>query len=118
MVRVAATEDTSVGEVHVDYAFNSWVHAESRGRAAQKRVRSAADMGDLLIEVGIPMREARELGDRLWSARPKDATLAAARPWEPMWRGTGLPTPIAIGIAFLGPVIIGFFFVALWWLLF
>jgi hypothetical protein len=111
-------EATSVGDVEVDWAFNSWVHAQCRGRAAQRQCRSAAELGELLIEIGIPMREARELGARLWSSRPSDATLRAARPWEAMWRATGLRPGLAIALAFLGPVLVAAVFVALAWLLY
>ena len=114
----AIVETTSVGDVEVDWAFNSWVHAQSRGRSAQKQCRSADELGELLIEIGIPMREARELGGRLWSSRPPDSKLRAAYPWEAMWRATGLHPGVAILLAFLGPVIVTAFFVLLVWLLY
>jgi hypothetical protein len=112
------TEVTSVGAVEVDYAYNRWVLAQCRGRSAQRQCRTSADLGDLLIEIGVPMREARELGARIWSRRPADAEMRAARPWEAMWRGTGLKPGTAILIAFLGPVIVAIFVVALFWLLY
>lgn len=111
-------EVTSVGDVEIDWAFNRWVLAQCRGRAAQRQCRSASDLGELLIEIGIPMREARELGSRLWSSRPADAKLQSAYPWEAIWRATGLPTPVAIALAFLGPVIVIAFFILLLWLLY
>ena len=117
----AATETvevTSVGDLELDWAFNHWVLAQCRGRAAQQQCRSGAELGELLIEVGIPMREARELGGRLWSSRPPDAKLRAAYPWEAMWRATGLHPGLAIPLAFLGPVIVAAFFVVLVWLLY
>jgi hypothetical protein len=114
----AVVEVTSVGDVEVDWAFNHWVLAQCRGRAAQRQCRSAADLGELLTEVGIPMREARELGARLWGARPSDAKLRAAYPWEAMFRATGLHPAVAIGLAVLGPLIVVAFFVLLAWLLY
>jgi hypothetical protein len=109
---------TSVGDLRVDWAFNRWVLAECRGRSAQRQCQSDADLGELLVEIGIPMREARELGERLWSARPADAKLQAAYPWEAMWRATGLHPGLAIPLAFLGPLIVAAFFVLLVWLLY
>jgi hypothetical protein len=111
-------EVTSVGDVQVDWAFNQWVLAQCRGRSAQRRCRSAADLGELLIEIGVPMREARELAARLWSERPPDAKLSAAYPWEAMWRATGLHPAVAIALAALGPVVVVAFFVLLFWLLY
>jgi hypothetical protein len=111
-------EVTSVGDVEIDWAFNRWVHAQCRGRAAQKQCRSSSDLGELLVEIGIPMREARELGGRIWSSRPADSKLRAAYPWEAMWRATGLHPGLAIPLAFLGPVIVAAFFVVLVWLLY
>ena len=112
------TEITSVGDVEVDYAYNRWVLAQCRGRSAQRQCRTSADLGELLIEIGVPMREARELGDRIWSTRPADAEMRAARPWEAMWRGTGLKPGTAILIAFLGPVFVAILVIALFWLLY
>src|SRR5688500_13070366 len=117
----AATETvevTSVGDLELDWAFNHWVLAQCRGRAAQRRWRSGAERGDLLIGIGIPMREARELGGRLWTSRPPDSKRRAARPWEAMYRATGLHPGLAILLAFLGPVIVAAFFVFLFWLLY
>lgn len=111
-------EITSVGDVEVDYAYNRWVLAQCRGRSAQRQCRTSADLGDLLIEIGVPMREARELGTRIWSTRPADAEMRAARPWEAMWRGTGLKPGTAILIAFLGPAFVAILVVALFWLLY
>lgn len=111
-------EITSVGDVEVDYAYNRWVLAQCRGRSAQRQCRTSADLGDLLIEIGVPMREARELGARIWSTRPADAEMRAARPWEAMWRGTGLKPGTAILIAFLGPGLVAILVVALFWLLY
>ncbi len=118
MAASASVEATSVGDVEVDYAYNSWVLAQCRGRSAQRQVRTGAELGDLLIEVGVPMREARELGKRIWGSRPADAELRAARPWEAMWRGTGLSPVTAITIAFLGPLIIVAFVLLLYRLLY
>ena len=111
-------EITSVGDLEVDYAYNRWVLAQCRGRSAQRQCRTSAELGELLIEVGVPMREARELGKRIWSSRPGDAELRAARPWEAMWRGTGLAPVTAITIAFLGPVIVIVFLYLLYQLLY
>jgi hypothetical protein len=111
-------EVTSVGDVEVDWAFNRWVLAQCRGRSAQRRCASAADLGELLIEIGIPMREARELAERLWSARPPDASLQAAYPWEAMWKATGLPPVAAFALAVVGPVLVIALFVLLAWLLY
>jgi hypothetical protein len=114
----ASIEETSVGDVEVDYAYNSWVLAQCRGRSAQRQVKTSADLGELLIQVGVPMREARELGKRIWSSRPADAELQAARPWETMWRGTGFSAATAITVAFLGPVIVAVFVYLLYRLLY
>jgi hypothetical protein len=114
----ASVEATSVGDVEVDYAYNSWVLAQCRGHSAQRQVRTSGELGELLIEVGVPMREARELGKRIWATRPADAELQAARPWEAMWRGTGLSPVTAITIAFLGPVIVVVFVYLLYRLLY
>ena len=111
-------EVTSVGDLEIDWAFNRWVLAQCRGRSAQRQCDSSADLGELLIEIGIPMREARELGTRLWSSRPADAKLQAARPWEAMWRATGLHPAVAFTLAALGPVIVIAFLVLLFWLLY
>lgn len=111
-------EVTSVGDLEVDWAFNRWVLAQCRGRSAQRQCRSGADLGELLIEIGIPMREARELGARLWASRPPDAKLQAAYPWESVWRATGLHPAVAITLAFLGPVIVVVFLLLLFWLLY
>jgi hypothetical protein len=111
-------EVTSVGDLELDWAFNHWVLAQCRGRAAQRQCRSGAELGELLIEIGIPIREARELGAQLWSARPADAKLQAAYPWAAMWRATGLHPALAIGLALLGPLIVVGFFVLLFWLLY
>jgi hypothetical protein len=111
-------EVTSVGDVEIDWAFNHWVLAQCRGRSAQRQCRSGADLGDLLIEIGIPIREARELGAQLWPSRPPDAKLTAAYPWEAMWRATGLHPALAFTIALLGPVIVVAFFILLFWLLY
>jgi hypothetical protein len=111
-------EVTSVGDVEVDWAFNHWVLAQCRGRAAQRQCRTADELGELLVEIGIPMREARELGARLWSGRPADAKLRAAYPWEAMWKATGLHPAVAIALAVLGPVLVVAFFVLLFWLLY
>lgn len=118
MAETASTEVTSVGDLEVDYAYNSWVLAQCRGRSAQRQVRSDAELGELLIEIGIPMREARELGVQIWSSRPKDAELRAARPSEAMWRATGLSPGTAILLAALGPIIVVAFFLLLIWLLY
>lgn len=118
MAEKAITESTSVGDIEIDWAFNSWVLAQSRGRSAQRRVRSKKDLGELLSEVGIPMREAKELGDQLWSSRPADAKLGAAYSWEAPLKATGLPPGVAILVAVLGPFIIGGFFALLYWLLY
>jgi hypothetical protein len=120
-VVAAATEIvevTSVGDVEIDWAFNRWVLAQCRGRSAQRQCRSSSELGELLIEIGIPMREARELGAQLWASRPPDAKLSAAYPWEAMWKATGLPPAVAIGIALLGPLIVVAFFILLLWLLY
>jgi hypothetical protein len=115
VVPAATVEVTSVGDLEVDYAYNSWVLAQCRGRSAQRQVRSGAELGELLIEIGIPMREARELGMQIWSTRPKDAELRAARPWEAMWRATGFSPGTAILLAALGPfIVIGFFLLLIW----
>jgi hypothetical protein len=114
----AVVEVTSVGDVEVNWAFNHWVLAECRGRAAQRQCRSARELGELLVEIGIPMREARELGAGLWSARPGDAKLRAAYPWEAMFRATGLHPAIAIALAVLGPLFVVVFFLLLAWLLY
>jgi hypothetical protein len=114
----ASIEESSVGDVEVDYAYNSWVLAQCRGRSAQRQVKTSADLGELLIQVGVPMREARELGKRIWSSRPADAELRAARPWEAMWRGTGFSAVTAITVAFLGPVIVAVFVYLLYQLLY
>ena len=111
-------EVTSVGDLELDWAYNHWVLAQCRGRAAQRQCRSAAELGELLIDVGVPMREARELGRQLWSSRPPDSMLQAAYPWEAMWRSTGLHPGLAIPLAFLGPLIVAAFFVLLAWLLY
>jgi len=111
-------EVTSVGDLEVDYAYNRWVLAQCRGRSAQRQCRSSAELGELLIQVGVPMREARELGKQIWSSRPGDAELQAARPWEAMWRGTGMNPVTAITIAFAGPVIVGVFVYLLYRLLY
>lgn len=118
MARAATTEVTSVGDLEVDYAYNSWVLAQCRGRSAQRQVRSGGELGELLIEIGVPMREARELGAQIWSSRPKDAELRAARPSEAMWRATGLSPGSAILLAVLGPIIVVAFFLLLIWLLY
>ena len=111
-------EITSVGDLEVDYAYNRWVLAQCRGRSAQRQCRTGAELGELLIEVGVPMREARELGKQIWASRPGDAELRAARPWEAMWRGTGLNPVTAITIAFAGPVIVVVFLYLLYQLLY
>lgn len=111
-------EVTSVGDVEIDWAFNRWVLVQCRGRSAQRRCRSGAELGELLIEIGIPMREARELGNQLWSSRPADAKLSAAYPSEAMWRATGLHPALAFAIAALGPVIVVAFLLLLVWLLY
>jgi hypothetical protein len=111
-------EVTSVGDVEVDWAFNRWVLAQCRGRSAQRQCRSASDLGELLIEIGIPMREARELGARIWSSRPADAKLSAAYPWEAIWKATGLHPAIAITLGVLGPIIVVAFLLLLFWLLY
>ena len=111
-------EVTSVGDLGLDWAFNNWVLAECRGRSAQRQGRSDAELSELLIQIGIPMREARELGERLWSSRPADARLQAAYPWEAMWRASGLHPALAFGLAALGPMIVVAFFVLLAWLLY
>jgi hypothetical protein len=111
-------EVTSVGDVQVDWAYNRWVLAQCRDRSAQRQCGSAEDLGELLIEIGIPVREARELGARLWSERPADAKLRSAYPGEAMWRATGLPAAVAIAIAVLGPVLVVAFFLLLFWLLY
>ena len=111
-------EITSVGDLEVDYAYNKWVLAQCRGRSAQRQCRTSAELGELLIEVGVPMREARELGKQIWASRPGDAELRAARHWEAMWRGTGLNPVTAITIAFLGPVIVVVFLYLLYQLLY
>lgn len=118
MADKGVVEVTSVGDVEVDWAFNHWVLAQCRGRAAQRQCRSAGELGELLVEIGIPMREARELGSRLWPGRPADAKLRAAYPWEAMWKATGLHPAVAIALAALGPVIVVVFFVLLFWLLY
>jgi hypothetical protein len=114
----SVVEVTSVGDVEVDWAFNHWVLAECRGRSAQRQCRSASELGELLVEVGIPMREAHELGAQMWSARPGDAKLSAAYPWEAMFRATGLHPAVAIALAVLGPVLVVVFFLLLAWLLY
>jgi hypothetical protein len=111
-------EVTSVGDVEIDWAFNRWVLAQCRGRSAQRQCSSASDLGELLIEIGIPMREARELAVRLWSSRPADAKLSAAYPWEALWKATGLHPAIAITLALLGPIIVVAFLLLLFWLLY
>jgi hypothetical protein len=118
MAASASVEATSVGDVEVDYAYNLWVLAQCRERSAQRQIRTSAELGELLIEVGVPMREARELSERIWASRPADAELRAARPWEAMWRGTGLSPVTAITIAFLGPVIVVVFVYLLYRLLY
>jgi hypothetical protein len=111
-------EATSVGDVEIDWAFNRWVLAQCRGQAAQRQCRSGADLGELLIEIGVPMREARELGVRLWSSRPPDAGLRAARPWEAIWKATGLSPVAAFTLAVVGPILVVALFVLLAWLLY
>ena len=81
-------------------------------------MKTSAELGELLIEIGVPMREARELGKHIWDSRPGDAQLRAARPWEAMWRGTGLNPVTAITIAFAGPVIVVVFIYLLYLLLY
>lgn len=90
MAKGSATEVSSVGPITVTYAFRSWALAEKPGAALRRRVRSEKELGGLLLELGVPEREAPTVASRLWDARPADAAHATVRPWEGWVASTGL----------------------------
>lgn len=99
----SATERTSVGEIVVDYAFDSWVLVETPTASEQRRVRSAGELASLLEELGLPEPEARPVAAELWRQRPFDARVRAARPWEAGWRTVGVSAKTYVLLAILAP---------------
>jgi hypothetical protein len=95
------TDATGVGPVTVTWGVNGWVMVETQGRSGQRQVRSRHDLADLLAGLGMPPSAAEEEARSLWHARPSDAAAETSRPYQEMWRATGLP-PWAVAVILLG----------------
>jgi hypothetical protein len=86
-----ATEVASIGPITITYAFRSWVLVEAgRQGSLRRRVRSEAALASVLKELDLPANEADSVAGRLWEARPEDAGLSAARPWDGFAPSIGL----------------------------
>lgn len=108
----SATEVASTGPVTVGYAFRSWVLVEAPGRGSvRRRVRSEAELAEVLGEVGVPVTESEALAARLWDARPSDAGASSVRPWEGWVPSTGFSR---LQLLLLVAVIAGVFGLILW----
>jgi hypothetical protein len=102
-----ATEVASIGPVTVTYAFRSWVLVEARSRGSlRRRVRSEDALASVLTELGLPAKEAQSVAERLWDARPHDAGLSSARPWEGWAASIGLSRlQLFLGVAAIAGLI-------------
>jgi hypothetical protein len=86
----SATEVASIGPITITYAFRSWVLVEAPGHESlRRRVRSEAELSEVLSELGVPATEADSVAARLWAARPADAGLGKVSPWEGFAPSTG-----------------------------
>ena len=73
------------------WGINRWVLVDGPAGSVQRQVSSPAELGDLLVDAGVPPGEVDGLAAELWHGRPRDAGFESARRDEAMWRSTGLP---------------------------
>jgi hypothetical protein len=85
-----ATAESGAGRVQAIFAFDNWVMVDAAGRSVQERCRSARELRDVLVALGVPAAEATSTADELWAARPKDASGRDVRIRESRHASTGL----------------------------
>lgn len=76
--------------ITVSWGVNRWVLVEAPGGTLQRQVSSPAQLGALLMEMGVDRRGADELARRCWHERPADAAMLTVRRREAVWKSTGL----------------------------
>lgn len=78
---------SSIGEVTVQWGFNSWVAATAAGsRTARAQVKGRGGLAELLVSVGLPADEAKSASRESWRMRPSSFAHGEADPWGSPWK--------------------------------